>query len=156
MKKSFKLLFALAFFTLCSIGLYSFTAEKTPHNTEITVPNHPVVDATAPAAGGSALFQTVTVTNSGSNKALAINCWFIDRANYYVETGDSTTLTLTKVKSGGDYRLLIKKTVSGVCTLTLTGAKVDATPISLSGAANSYFWVDFTGLPGSLIAWNKR
>jgi uncharacterized protein YxeA len=97
-------------------------------------------------------FKTTTLTNSGSNKACTINAYSYSVANYYMELGDSVTLTLTGIKDGGNYSLLIKKTVSGVCTLTNSNTIVGTTsPISLSGSTNSYFWVNFTKVGSTIV-----
>ena len=101
---------------------------------------------TAPQATNADLaFKATTLTTSGTNKACTINSWSYEKANYYMELGDSVTLTLSGVKDGGDYTLLVKKTVSGVCTLTFSGTVVGTTsPLSLSGSTNSYFWINYT------------
>lgn len=101
-------------------------------------------------------FKTVTLTNSGTNKLASINCAYLNEANYYIEAGDSLTLTLTKVKNGGKYVVLIKKTTASVVTLTNAGTIVGTTsPISLSGSANTFFWCDITN-NGTVTVLHKR
>lgn len=155
--KRLSLILTLAVSVGC-FALFAFTPKDrvTPHNpvaTEFTINNQAYLE---PAAGGTAPFQTRTLTDTASNKFLAINCWFIDRSNFYVEAGDSILLALSKVKNGGDYRLLVKKTTASVITITRSGIVVGTSPISLSGSANSYFWIDFTALPNGSVAMHKR
>lgn len=145
MKKN--LLIAIAVLFVSAVGLTAFTADNSAAKSETA----------AYATQGTFLpFKTVTATNSGTNKALTVTCSNLTEGNFYYECSDSTTLTISKVKNGGNYRLLIKKTVSGVCTLTTSATVVGTTsPISLSGSTNSFFWVDFTS-NGTVTVLHKR
>jgi hypothetical protein len=133
MKKT--LFFGLAALLVFAAGLTAFTTEKADKSEM----------ALYATQGVYSPFKTLTATNSGTNKAVTVPCASLTDASFYYECADSTTLTFTKIKNGGTYRLLIKKTVSGVCTITTTASVVGGTsPISLSGSTNTYFWIDFT------------
>ena len=145
MKKT--LFFGLAALILMAAGLTAFTTTEKADKSEM---------ALYATQGVYSPFKTLTATNSGTNKAVTVPCASLTDASFYYECADSTTLTITKIKNGGNYRLLIKKTVSGVCTITTSASVVGGTsPISLSGSTNTYFWLDFTS-NGIVTVMHKR
>jgi hypothetical protein len=102
----------------------------------------------APQTG--AKFKTVTITG---DTVARINAYGTDDQNYYTQAGDTFRLYLSNIRDGGNYRWLIKKTVSGVVLIHCTAMTVvgGGTTLSLSGSTNTYFWVNFTKHGSTLV-----
>ena len=110
-----------------------------------TTPEIAVTPAYIPPAGSDVSFKTVT---SIGDSVATCNAWYTEFQNWYIASGDSFRLVLTKLKNGGTYRILIKKTVSGVVRVHYTGTGYyiigGGTSFTLSGSTNSYFWLTIT------------
>jgi hypothetical protein len=137
MKKIYFLIAALAFGL---VATFAFTGAESTAKHNVQASYYP--------------FKTVTpVLKSGTgNDTAVITCSYLAEQNFYIPVDDSTTITINTPKNGGHYRLLIKKTVAGVCTLTTSASVVGTTsPISLTGSTNSWFWVDFTSTGSATV-----
>lgn len=136
MKKIFFL--AIAAFALCTAAVTAATTAKpvAKAETEMAVPPFKVATMAA------------TVT---------INCINSENAQWYLAANDSFTLALTNVKPGGTYTLMVKKTISApvLVTTSATGVNGSSSPISLTGAANTWFTIKWTNYGGTVLIWKE-
>lgn len=125
---------AIAAFALCTAAVCAKPATAADVKTE----------AVAPPFKVATMGATVT-----------INCINSENAQWYLAANDSFTLALTNVKPGAVYSLLVKKTISApvLVTTAATGANGAASPISLTGAANTHFVLRWTNYGGTTLIW---
>lgn len=87
------------------------------------------------------------IAKTVSSNAFVFNGQNAELRNYSISHNNDLALSFTKIKNGGNYRLLVTKTTSSNKTITVTGATIvgsSGSTITLSGTTGTKFWFEIS------------